>query len=652
MKNKTRKMGVGLCALALSVSAFTASPAFANVAEGTAVPFAAIEKGSFGEIITDLTSEGRNYVENKDSDYYGALDNIQGIVVVKGKLNIPSEAVAGDTLTLTLGEYQSYRAFEGLELRTNGGELLATVSATASKMTFTFAEGVETLQETSASFEVTLRPQADKGAGNVRKVTINLVAPDGTVLGPKDTYSVRPDAPNVTGLQLSPNNVGNELGIQTKPVYSPQVEGNLDPKSVKLTVTPLTKGAVPVCNAADGAKFNLQWIGVDGNVKESDAAAVVGSCEGQNLVMKLAPGVTVPEGMVGVRAIGSYVVDRPGTEYTFGYKIEANGTVAEGERSVVSGQLEGVGDGQLRPAKISTEKTVVSSTDRLMVGDEVTYEIKTSNVEEFRTAYAVKTSDKLPEGLEFVSASGSGKLVNGVVSWPAKDLAAGKSRTYTVVTKVTDAAAAEITNVATNKGENTCFKGDDTGSICSSKASLAVALPGLETTKTVAEIRDENGNGVEGDPGDVIVYTINAKNIGNIAESSILVTDELLGIEDQECLAEGTVLEPGASADCVGPFEYTVTEEDLKASEVVNVATLSVPGIDPVPGTVTTEVKEAPKPVKPAEPVQAEEPALAFTGGAQSPLLIGSGITLLLSGIGAVAASLLRKKKGLAEITE
>ena len=74
----------------------------------------------------------------------------------------------------------------------------------------------------------------------------------------------------------------------------------------------------------------------------------------------------------------------------------------------------------------------------VQVGDEITYEITYMNYKSEAVDIIIK--DKLDPNVEFVSASDSGVLANGVVTWTLKAVPAGKSGKVTLTVKVLEGA--------------------------------------------------------------------------------------------------------------------------------------------------------------------------------------------------------------------
>lgn len=97
--------------------------------------------------------------------------------------------------------------------------------------------------------------------------------------------------------------------------------------------------------------------------------------------------------------------------------------------------------------------------------------------------------------------------------------------------------------------------------------------PSLELEKT-ALVNDGNANG-RVDAGEIITYTFDLTNTGNVTIKTLTVTDPRIGMSNK-----GTVpasLAPGASAVVSG--EYAITQGDIDAGKITNSATAR--GLDP-----------------------------------------------------------------------
>ncbi|MBK1442818.1 DUF11 domain-containing protein, partial [Parapedobacter sp. ISTM3] len=108
-------------------------------------------------------------------------------------------------------------------------------------------------------------------------------------------------------------------------------------------------------------------------------------------------------------------------------------------------------------------------------------------------------------------------------------------------------------------------------------------LPAAPSIALVKSFTVADGGDGRIDAGDVITYTFEATNTGNVTLSGVAVTDGLAGLSSLTYTWPGTagVLLPGQSATATAT--YTITQGDVDAGEVSNqaVATGIIPGGDP-----------------------------------------------------------------------
>ncbi|MBZ5738024.1 DUF7507 domain-containing protein [Nocardioides mangrovi] len=117
-------------------------------------------------------------------------------------------------------------------------------------------------------------------------------------------------------------------------------------------------------------------------------------------------------------------------------------------------------------------------------------------------------------------------------------------------------------------------------------------LPAIELDKTASAIADLDGNGP--DAGDTVTYGFKVTNTGNVALSTVGVTDPMLaGIT-----CSPTTLAVGASVTC-SSRTYTLTQADVNAGKVDNTATTSGKATNNVTVTDTDSVSVL-IPAKPA----------------------------------------------------
>jgi uncharacterized repeat protein (TIGR01451 family) len=127
-------------------------------------------------------------------------------------------------------------------------------------------------------------------------------------------------------------------------------------------------------------------------------------------------------------------------------------------------------------------------------------------------------------------------------------------------------------------------------------------VTGLTVVKS-ALLTDVNANGLV-DAGDTITYTFAVTNTGAVTISNVAIDDPMLAAAGVTISCDATVLAPAASTNCAGA--YTITEADVDAGSVVNVATAvgTDPGGDPVESPSDEETVEtdasAPRPRLPS----------------------------------------------------
>jgi DNA/RNA endonuclease YhcR with UshA esterase domain len=183
----------------------------------------------------------------------------------------------------------------------------------------------------------------------------------------------------------------------------------------------------------------------------------------------------------------------------------------------------------------------------------------------------------------------------GPVTCPVTTLAPGASTTctatYTVTAADVDTGHVQNTATATATTTGSAGVGDPAPATDSTNTSL-LAAPELGLDKSAAAPVDANDSG-RLDAGDTIAYSFLVTNTGNVTVTGIAVSDPKIG----PVSCPGTVLPPGASMTCTG--RYTLTQADLDAGTVANIATVSahsLPGIsDPGPavGDISTPLAPA-----------------------------------------------------------
>ena len=154
-----------------------------------------------------------------------------------------------------------------------------------------------------------------------------------------------------------------------------------------------------------------------------------------------------------------------------------------------------------------------------------------------------------------------GNVNCSVATIPGGNGSASCTATYTIT-------QADINNLSvTNKATATAENGGQPLSASASATITAVPRPALALTKAgVAPKTIERGA--------IIVYTYTIKNTGNIPVTSpFSIEDNKIRAQNIDCGGATSPLQPGATTACTG--RYSITNQDLDAAQVVNIATAS-----------------------------------------------------------------------------
>ena len=242
----------------------------------------------------------------------------------------------------------------------------------------------------------------------------------------------------------------------------------------------------------------------------------------------------------------------------------------EPEAPVTPGTKE---DPTVRPApSLFISKEAAEGTPaKVILGDTINYTITVVNNGNV-TLKNVKVKDSL---------TGDEKTYEVLKPGDTKEL----NVTYKVTEK--DILAGKVVNTATVTGT------DPNGKTIEQKATKTVTTETkngkLNITKTTTSSPKENGKYAL---GETITYKIVAENVGNLTITDITVKDELTG--DEWTIKS---LAPGESKEFTA--EYKVTEKDILAGKVVNVATATGTSPDPDEPEVPVDPGEKEDPTDP-----------------------------------------------------
>ena len=257
------------------------------------------------------------------------------------------------------------------------------------------------------------------------------------------------------------------------------------------------------------------------------------------------------------------------------------------------------------PADPNPEIDIVKDADTegpVSVGDTITYTFTVTNTGNI-TIENASINDAMT-GLAWVTGPEVGTL------------APGESATATATYVVTDAdiAAGEVRNSATATGNPMC-EGEGCGPITTPPDEVIVITeehPGLELTKAFSTI------GPIG-LGSTITYSFMVTNTGNVTLNNVTIADQMPGLTWVNGPNVGN-LAPGENA--FGTAEYVVTQADIDAGQIHNVATAT--------GEPDCETDCEPVVTPPAEVtvITREDPDLEIVKSADTEGPVGVGDTV------------------------
>lgn len=256
--------------------------------------------------------------------------------------------------------------------------------------------------------------------------------------------------------------------------------------------------------------------------------------------------------------------------------------------------------------------------------DLITYDISYLNYDE--TSADILIEDRLPDGVDFVSASngGSHDPATHLVTWNLANLPSGAKGTVSVVVRVTENAVIKIENSASVKvGENL--------PLTSNVANNPIASPA-----PVKKVSDNSDSGKDDAPvssGDLITYEISYFNYKE-TPATITITDQLSnsldfitasigGIYDDSTHTVAWVLPNIASGES-GTVSITAQINSRAVIIVTNGARIWVDDIGPAPTNIVVNPITPPAPIKKVS-------ATSETGQNGSAVQKGDKITYTIS---------------------
>ena len=177
--------------------------------------------------------------------------------------------------------------------------------------------------------------------------------------------------------------------------------------------------------------------------------------------------------------------------------------------------------------------------------------------------------------------------------------------TATYTTTQADVNRGSIANTATVTGT------PPTGSaVTDTDSALVEAIqgPGIDIEKSASPT-------TYGAPGQVVTYTFEVTNSGNVTLDGVRVSDPLAGLSPLSCApAQPASLDPGATMTCTAT--YTTTQADVNRGSIANTATVT--GTPPT-GSAVTDTDSVTATVEDSGPTPSPSPPPPTTAGASSP---------------------------------
>ena len=381
-----------------------------------------------------------------------------------------------------------------------------------------------------------------RNTGNVTLASVTVTDPkvSGLVCTPANGSSLAPGASmtcsashTVTQADLDAGSYANTACVNDGAGGAAEACASEDVPAVQSRALSLVKTASPTTYDSVGDLISYSYLVTNtGNV----------SLAGPVTVADDKATVTCPAGGLAPQAsmtcTASYTItqaDLDSGSVTNTARASANGINSNEDSETVTA----VQNPALSLTKVATEQSFDS------VGDVINYTIVARNTGNVTLASVTVTDPKV-SGLVCTPANGS-------------SLAPGASMTCSASHTVTQA------DLDAGSYANTACVNDGAGGAaeaCASEDVPADQNPALSLTKVATEQSFDS-------VGDVINYTIVARNTGNVTLASVTVTDPK--VSGLVCTpANGSSLAPGASMTCSA--SHTVTQADLDAGSYANTA--------------------------------------------------------------------------------
>ncbi|QSR24236.1 hypothetical protein CFH99_01180 [Nocardioides aromaticivorans] len=425
-------------------------------------------------------------------------------------------------------------------------------------MTYTF---VTTNTGNVTLSDVVIAESAFTGSGTVSAIDCDPTAP--AVLAPGESMECTATYV-VTQADVDAGQVDNAATTTGTPPSGPKVTDEDD-----VTVPGTSEPAIELVKTADktdlvvGETMTYTFVTTNtGNVTLSDVVIAESAFTGSGTVSAIdcdptAPAVLAPG--ESMECTATYVVTQADVDAgQVDNAATTTGTPPSGPK--VTDEDDVTVPGTSEPA-IELVKTA-DKTD-LVVGETMTYTFVTTNTG------TVTLSDVVVEESAF-SGSGTVSAIDCDPTAPSV-LAPGESMecTATYVVTQADVDAGQVDNAATTTGT------PPSGPKVTDEDDVTVPgtqAPELELLKRVASVDDVNGNGLT-DLGDEINYVFDLENTGNVTLTDVAVDDPLLAGLGITVTCDPTTLAPGASVTCTADEPYVITQADVDAGTVENVAT-------------------------------------------------------------------------------